>query len=64
MKIYMPSVFPTATISAITDKVIPELKQAAAPAEKFIPFVWLDAIHCKSPGGWPLPEQGRSRCWR
>ncbi len=30
---------------------------AAAPAGKVYPFVWLDAIHYKSPGGWSLPEQ-------
>ncbi|MBJ5085068.1 IS256 family transposase, partial [Salmonella enterica subsp. enterica serovar Typhimurium] len=38
----------TATISAITDKVIPELKQwQQRPLEKVYPFVWLDAIHYK-----------------
>ncbi len=36
----------TATISAVTDKVIPELKQwQQRPLEKVYPFVWLDAIH-------------------
>ncbi|EBP4092415.1 IS256 family transposase, partial [Salmonella enterica subsp. enterica] len=35
----------TATISAVTDKVIPELKQwQQRPLEKVYPFVWLDAI--------------------
>ncbi|WP_438894005.1 transposase, partial [Bacillus cereus group sp. BC334] len=38
----------TATISAITDKVIPELKQwQQRPLEKVYPFVWLDPIHYK-----------------
>ncbi|MCW7083466.1 IS256 family transposase [Escherichia coli] len=38
----------TATISAVTDKVIPELKQwQQRPLEKVYPFVWLDAIHYK-----------------
>ncbi len=43
---YMLSVS-TATISAITDKVIPELAVAQRPLEKVYPFVWLDAIHHK-----------------
>ncbi|EBR4368662.1 IS256 family transposase, partial [Salmonella enterica] len=44
----------TATISAVTDKVIPELKQwQQRPLEKFYPFVWLDAIHYK------IREDGR-----
>ncbi len=56
----MPSVFPTAATSAITDKVIPELKQyGSSAAGRVYRFVWLDAIHYKSPGGWSLPEQGR-----
>ncbi|EFM3921049.1 IS256 family transposase [Escherichia coli] len=39
----------TATISAVTDKVIPELKQwQQCPLEKVYPFVWLDAIHYKT----------------
>ncbi|MCF3868242.1 transposase, partial [Salmonella enterica subsp. enterica serovar Weltevreden] len=38
----------TATISAINDKVIPELKQwQQRPLEKVYPFVWLDSIHYK-----------------
>lgn len=44
----------TATISAVTDKVIPELKQwQQRPQEKVYPFVWLDAIHYK------IREDGR-----
>lgn len=43
-----------ATISAVTDKVIPELKQwQQRPLEKVYPFVWLDAIHYK------IREDGR-----
>lgn len=41
-------------ISAVTDKVIPELKQwQQRPLEKVYPFVWLDAIHYK------IREDGR-----
>lgn len=37
-----------ATISAITDKVIPELKQwQSRPLDAIYPIVWLDAIHYK-----------------
>ena len=37
-----------ATISNITDKLIPELKQwQQRPLESHYPFVWLDAIHYK-----------------
>ncbi|VEA06127.1 Transposase for insertion sequence element ISRM3 [Salmonella enterica subsp. enterica serovar Sanjuan] len=44
----------TATISAVTDKVIPELKLwQQRPLEKVYPFVWLDAIHYK------IREDGR-----
>lgn len=44
----------TATIRAVTDKVIPELKQwQQRPLEKVYPFVWLDAIHYK------IREDGR-----
>lgn len=44
----------TAIISAVTDKVIPELKQwQQRPLEKVYPFVWLDAIHYK------IREDGR-----
>ncbi|EBO9655606.1 IS256 family transposase [Salmonella enterica subsp. enterica] len=43
-----------ATISAVTDKVIPELKQwQQRPLEKVYPFVWLDAINYK------IREDGR-----
>lgn len=43
-----------ATISAVTDKVIPELKQwQQRPLETLYPFVWLDAIHYK------IREDGR-----
>lgn len=43
-----------ATISAVTDKVIPELKQwRQCPLEPLYPFVWLDAIHYK------IREEGR-----
>ncbi|EKA25169.1 transposase [Yersinia enterocolitica subsp. enterocolitica WA-314] len=38
----------SATITAVTDKVIPELKQwQQRPLEAVYPFVWLDAIHYK-----------------
>ena len=38
----------SATISSITDKLIPELKQwQQRPLESHYPFVWLDAIHYK-----------------
>jgi len=38
----------SATISAITDKVIPELKLwQQRPLDTLYPFVWLDAIHYK-----------------
>lgn len=44
----------TATISAVTDKVIPELKQwQQRLLEPVYPFVWLDAIHYK------IREEGR-----
>uniref|UniRef100_UPI000A5ACB48 transposase n=1 Tax=Yersinia enterocolitica TaxID=630 RepID=UPI000A5ACB48 len=44
----------SATISAVTDKVIPELKQwQQRPLEAIYPFVWLDAIHYK------IREDGR-----
>lgn len=37
-----------ATISAVTDKVIPLLKEwEQRPLEGIYPFVWLDAIHYK-----------------
>ncbi len=40
--------FSKATISAVTDKVIPLLKEwQQRPLEKVYPFVWLDAIHYK-----------------
>jgi len=38
----------TATISAVTDKIIPKLKEwQSRPLESHYPFVWLDAIHYK-----------------
>jgi len=38
----------TATISAVTDKIIEQVKQwQARPLENIYPFVWLDAIHYK-----------------
>ncbi|EOS94316.1 Transposase for insertion sequence element ISRM3, partial [Erwinia tracheiphila PSU-1] len=44
----------TATLSAVTDKVIPELKQwQQRLLESVYPFVWLDAIHYK------IREEGR-----
>lgn len=37
-----------ATISSVTDKIIPELKQwQQRPLESHYPFIWLDAIHYK-----------------
>ena len=37
-----------ATISSVTDKLIPELEQwQQRPLDSFYPFVWLDAIHYK-----------------
>lgn len=51
--LYAFSVF-AATISAVTDKVIPELKQwQQRPLETLYPFVWLDAIH------YNIREDGR-----
>lgn len=42
------------TISAVTDKIIPELKQwQQRPLEAIYPFIWLDAIHYK------IREDGR-----
>lgn len=44
----------TAAISAMTDKLIPELKQwQQRPLQSHYPFVWLDAIHFK------IKEEGR-----
>lgn len=44
----------TATLSAITDKIIAEVKQwQQRPLESHYPFVWLDAIHYK------IRENGR-----
>ena len=38
----------TATISAVTDKLIPELREwQQRPLDSHYPFVWLDAIHHK-----------------
>ena len=46
--------FSKATISAVTDKVIPLLKEwQQRPLESVYPFVWLDAIHYK------IKENGR-----
>ena len=46
--------FSKATISAVTDKVIPMLKEwQSRPLESIYPFVWLDAIHYK------IKEDGR-----
>ncbi|MEQ4661268.1 IS256 family transposase [Providencia rettgeri] len=43
-----------ATISAATDKVVPELKQwQQRPLDALYPFIWLDAIHYK------VKEDGR-----
>lgn len=42
----------TATISAITDKIITSVKEwQARPLEALYPFVWLDAIHYKVKDG-------------
>ena len=42
----------TATISAITDKIIARVKEwQARPLESLYPFVWLDAIHYKVKDG-------------
>jgi putative transposase len=42
----------TATISAITDKIIDKVKQwQARPLDSMYPFVWLDAIHYKIKDG-------------
>ena len=44
--------FSKATISAVTDKVIPLLKEwQQRPLESIFPFVWLDAIHYKIKDG-------------
>lgn len=44
----------SATLSAVTDKIIPEVKQwQHRPLERVYPFVWLDAIHYK------VREEGR-----
>ncbi len=46
--------FSKATISAVTDKVIPLLREwQQRPLESIYPFVWLDAIHYK------IKENGR-----
>lgn len=48
--------YSTATISAVTDKLIPQLKQwQARPLDSHYPFVWLDAIHYK------VKDEGRYR---
>ena len=44
----------TATISAVTDKIISKVKEwQSRPLEEIYPFVWLDAIHYK------IKEDGR-----
>ena len=46
--------FSTAAISAVTDKIIPLLKEwQQRPLEAIYPFIWLDAIHYK------VKEDGR-----
>lgn len=46
-EIYQVSIS-TATISAVTDKIITKVKEwQARPLEALYPFVWLDAIHYK-----------------
>ena len=46
--------FSPATISAVTDKIIPLLKEwQSRPLEAIYPFVWMDAIHYK------VKEEGR-----
>ncbi len=46
-EIYQVSIS-TATISAVTDKIIAKVKEwQARPLEPIYPFVWLDAIHYK-----------------
>jgi transposase-like protein len=50
-EIYQVSIS-TATISAITDKIIDKVKQwQARPLNSIYPFVWLDAIHYKIKDG-------------
>src|SRR5574344_37623 len=50
-EIYQVSIS-TATISAITDKIIDKVKQwQARPLDTIYPFVWLDAIHYKIKDG-------------
>ena len=50
-EIYQVSIS-TATISAVTDKIITKVKEwQARPLEALYPFVWLDAIHYKIKDG-------------
>jgi len=50
-EIYQVSIS-SATISAVTDKIIEKVKQwQARPLESIYPFVWLDAIHYKIKDG-------------
>ena len=50
-EIYQVSIS-TATISAVTDKIIAKVKEwQARPLEPLYPFVWLDAIHYKIKDG-------------
>ena len=57
----------TATISAITDKIIDKVKQwQARPLDGMYPFVWLDAIHYKiKDGGKYISKSSlyNSWCW-
>ena len=50
-EIYQVSIS-TATISAVTDKIIIKIKeQQSRPLEAIYPFIWLDAIHYKVKDG-------------
>ena len=50
-EIYQVSIS-TATISAVTDKIITTVKEwQARPLEAIYPFIWLDAIHYKVKDG-------------
>ncbi len=47
------------TLYAITDKLLPELQAwRERDLEAIYPIVWLDAIHYKMQGAWPLCQQG------
>lgn len=46
------------TISSVTDKLIPQLKQwQQRPLESHYPFVWLDAHPLQDQRGWALRQQ-------